>query len=843
MIDISHESLMRVWRRLSSWGDEEARWADNYRRLAEAAVRHREGSESLLRDPALQIALNWWQSSQPNEAWASRYHPGFQVAKIFLDRSAEARAEEQEFEQRERAQRRKRERNQLIRNRLYAISAVAFAVFMWFQYDQANRQVARTWSAVAAGLMKEHQVDPESSIKFALAALNSPLGTNPSESVKLIVNLINAIELYGELSLSDGETSKSPLSIWSLANVKDNQLVSAGEKGSFRIWQQQNLRVRPRLVDANLGDPVFLRLANDNIIVAGVLAKDVGKPATDKKDAVRVQLWNSDLTRKLADKSPRLGGIKYIKQIPSYGDLVIADLEGNLALWRQDLSSIRSVSTSGDIRGLAVLQPRGDILVSVKGEDGNRLQLWSADLLAKIEDVELGKDYKDTIDSLLQLENRLIVSGGYDGSLQLWSSGLRRIGPRTEAQSRQILSLAQLENLELISGSADGTLRRWLVRKDGLSALHLPFPADQAKVQTLLAVNSTLISGGSNGTLKRWQWARSSSANQLSDPTAIGYEVVMASLNDGGEIYRLRSMSPTGKDKELETVDAGNKQGRPKRTFLLGAGSSTILSLLRLNNGDLATGDYSGSLQRWRFNGKDWVRKGYAYQETAAEASCTSKPCPNPIWSMTQLRNGDLVLGMQEGRMRRIRFKGEGRWVAQGRLCGPPEANKDFSPEVLGSSILSLVTLEKGDLVSGSKSGTIVRWHHPDQKWCQSPSIIPGGSEPEIFSMTELNDGTMLSSTGSGGLTLWKWGKNSANKVELETIYLKGSNLIANVVDLPETQELVIADFQGNYKTYPGQKEAIALGCNAIKKKLYFSKKERSLKPYEEKAERACESL
>ena len=43
VIDISHESLMRVWQRLITWADEEAQSAQIYRRLAEAAAAARRG--------------------------------------------------------------------------------------------------------------------------------------------------------------------------------------------------------------------------------------------------------------------------------------------------------------------------------------------------------------------------------------------------------------------------------------------------------------------------------------------------------------------------------------------------------------------------------------------------------------------------------------------------------------------------------------------------------------------------------------------------------------------------------------------------------------------------------
>lgn len=91
VIDISHESLIRNWKRLQAWVDEEAQSARVYRRLAEAAVLHREGSEGLLQDPALQIALEWRDKIKPNAAWAGRYQTEFDESIAYLAKSSDAR--------------------------------------------------------------------------------------------------------------------------------------------------------------------------------------------------------------------------------------------------------------------------------------------------------------------------------------------------------------------------------------------------------------------------------------------------------------------------------------------------------------------------------------------------------------------------------------------------------------------------------------------------------------------------------------------------------------------------------------------------------------------------------
>lgn len=99
VIDISHESLMRVWARLSGWVEEEFQSARVYRRLAESATIWKDGRAGLYHDPDLQLARSWREEWNPNAAWAALYGGGFEEAMIFLEESqATAEKAEQERE-------------------------------------------------------------------------------------------------------------------------------------------------------------------------------------------------------------------------------------------------------------------------------------------------------------------------------------------------------------------------------------------------------------------------------------------------------------------------------------------------------------------------------------------------------------------------------------------------------------------------------------------------------------------------------------------------------------------------------------------------------------------------
>lgn len=95
VIDISHESLIRHWDRLDAWVDAEADAAAAYIRLADAAARHARGEAGLLRSPELEIALRWKTENQPTRNWAERYHPEYDAAMQFLQKSRERRRREQ----------------------------------------------------------------------------------------------------------------------------------------------------------------------------------------------------------------------------------------------------------------------------------------------------------------------------------------------------------------------------------------------------------------------------------------------------------------------------------------------------------------------------------------------------------------------------------------------------------------------------------------------------------------------------------------------------------------------------------------------------------------------------
>ncbi len=139
-IELSHESLMRIWTRLSNWVEEEFESAQLYSRISNAAALYQTGKAGLWRPPDLQLALNWQKKQKPTRVWAQRYDVAFERAIVFLDTSRityEAELKNQEMLQR-RMLRRARITSVVLG--IAAIIAIMFMLYGFAQSIEANKQ-------------------------------------------------------------------------------------------------------------------------------------------------------------------------------------------------------------------------------------------------------------------------------------------------------------------------------------------------------------------------------------------------------------------------------------------------------------------------------------------------------------------------------------------------------------------------------------------------------------------------------------------------------------------------------------------------------------------------------
>lgn len=173
VIDISHESLMRGWRRLKAWSEAEAHSAQLYQRVAVSAELFDKGEAALLRDPDLQLAVNWRNQQKPVGAWAQQYGGRFDETIAFLDQSiAQQHTEHEEL----RAERRRKSRR-----RAYAAGAaglIALAGMITFVV-WTEKVTAQMISEASRSLRETEFGDP---VKGALISLQALQGTGSFHS-------------------------------------------------------------------------------------------------------------------------------------------------------------------------------------------------------------------------------------------------------------------------------------------------------------------------------------------------------------------------------------------------------------------------------------------------------------------------------------------------------------------------------------------------------------------------------------------------------------------------------------------------------------------------------------
>lgn len=140
MIDLSHESLMRIWVRLKNWVDDEADAVQMYTRLAEAASMYQVGKAGLWRPPDLQLALNWQAKHKPTLVWGQRYNPAFERTMIFLEYSRKEWETEQRIKELEQKRKLQRARITALVLASATVVSLVFLVFAFIQKANADKQ-------------------------------------------------------------------------------------------------------------------------------------------------------------------------------------------------------------------------------------------------------------------------------------------------------------------------------------------------------------------------------------------------------------------------------------------------------------------------------------------------------------------------------------------------------------------------------------------------------------------------------------------------------------------------------------------------------------------------------
>ena len=340
VVDLSHESLMRVWQRLRTWVDEESQSARIYSRLAETAILWQDAKAGLYRDPDLQIASSWREETQPTAAWANLYGAGFEVASEFLDQSREAvvaierereATQKRELEQAQALAASRARTAKLLKGFATAIGiacvlAIGLAIWAWQQSGIAREQTR------VAKLESDRANRAESEAKELAAAARHAQGRTwvanaqtLAESKEFFSARLKAARAvgfdgYGREGLSEDQRRRFPVLLAEGADQRRARQMVDGTSSRLLLWQSGSVPQHERDVRA-------VALSPDGFLIASLAGPNSG-------ELPDLKLWDASSGALLDGQRSPTGTLNAMAFAPNGEHLILAG--DALDVWRVD---------------------------------------------------------------------------------------------------------------------------------------------------------------------------------------------------------------------------------------------------------------------------------------------------------------------------------------------------------------------------------------------------------------------------------------------------------------------------------------------------------------------------
>ncbi len=563
ILDIAHESLMRIWERLSQWADDEARSGQLYLDLAQAAQRHEQGLIALWRDPELQFALSWREKEQPTPEWAERYDPSFARAMAFLDASRE----ERDRKAQEREQRRQRALRQA--RAVIAVLSIAFLGMMGLGYTalqqkkaaqraQADAQERLGQVIEAQKRVQAEQARAEAEKRQAVAARSVAdqereradqqrlLAETQSQIANQQSERANSERQRAELEQQKAEANEREAHARTVeANAARGEAVTQKDRAEEQRAHAQTLRhlsaSRALALTAREARTVDLRL----VLEAYRLNHENGGDPDDPELFAAMHAVGARHPTRTVEKLPQKSGALSIAVSPDGRNLFAGDESGQISSHDLDRNQWLAPKGVGRLTGpVRTLALRDNLLAA--GTDGGKILIWDLGKTgAPPRELAAGKGAVSSL--AFQPTGSLLVAGNLDGAVTLldplhpaapavlraadnkngvravaWSVDGRSVAasqpsgallwdaaqpgapPRSVCKDAlNIRSLAfKPDGTALLCGKADGRIVGSPLRQ----GRELTFSGHTASVNSLRFSprGDTLASGSSDGTIRLW---------------------------------------------------------------------------------------------------------------------------------------------------------------------------------------------------------------------------------------------------------------------------------------------------------------------------------------------------
>jgi len=765
-IDISHESLIRGWPRLTAWADQEAQSAQMFRRLAVSAELHAQRREDLWRGAALQYALDWRRSQRPNADWASLYGRGYEQAIAFLEESKDARDAEAAA-----SEWRRRRRAALVvavvlgclvvaavMGWLWDRSAVAAAGLARKNADIAEQASSRRLAFEARKAHDEGRRD--TALLLAAAALQR---RPPAEEVQEIVRglLADAPERY---------VARHEHPVHSMAFSSDGKrFASASAGGVVELWDVAAGRAlaRPRgSADANapaaVGFDTEGRLlaapdAAGRTVVGGTLGAIVATDGGANRQAVAFDAASALYAA--ADRGTEV-------QLYSVAD---GRLRGVLGAGVGSDDVVQLVFSPGGHR-LAALLGSGAVL------------LWDrvGDAASARRPMRLAVGVGTTL--AFSADGRLLATWvrdgggvGTQGTLTLWDAvrgqALRRL--RVFGAPPEVLAFSPDGRLLFAAAKDTRRLLRWDLTTGADRDEFLPEGSDGI-VGLLVSPDGGMLAGGSsNGSIVLWDFAGNLRPRLIAN-AHVGQVAQLAFSPDG------RTLASAGDDKQVVfwAVRPGGARFGPLRGDQ--ASGNVAAVVLHPAGEHMAMASDDSFVQRFD------IATGRTLPALGIDGP------PKELSAVAYSSDGRYVAAAGEGGLVRL-------WDAQAgtAIDTPPLEGHEKRVAALAFSA------DGARLASADRAGRVIVWSLADRR----PLKLPAVHQDEVTSLAFSADGRRLA-TASRDKTVRQW--NLAAGTASEPLLTSSAEFTA-LVFLPGDR-LVAASFDGEIRVVDTASSTVEAG-------------------------------
>ena len=557
IIDLSHESLIKLWDRLRKWVDDEAASAVMYLRLSEISAMYQQGKTTLWHQPDLQQAINWRDKYKPTLAWAVRYDPAFERAMVYLRTSEKEYLKEEESKIKLQKLQSKKTRLITLVLGVTVFVLIALALFVFVQKNTSYKQIAYAEQRRFLAEIEKEKADLstiEAIAALKIADSNAVVAVNNAQEANRLRGFAQVEALrQRQIALAQSDSAKVATEQRNVAQKQ--RMLSIGKFLSLKSLQEQGKKDLQSLL----------------AFQAYLFNKDNG--GTDNDADIYAGLYN--VAKNYGNKNYKTfeghsGGIRSIAFVPGKKEFFTSGDDGKVIKWAMDRpnQALQIIYSGSEIIDVLAVSPDSSWLamggansmiklVSLNGEEGYEMKGSGGAIKSLIFSIDSKNLYSAALDGIvlkwdlasrtsvnltdgtlpitsidISFNGKFMAGINTAGEAVVWNQENRSDNFRIDMTSKNIKSIRFNPNDNFLAlGDVNGNVELWDVDQ-------------RKKISEVKAHNAQINDIQFNGKLK--QMATASNDKSLKIFSMSDLTEPPVTLNDFEEFVMVIQFSPDG---------------------------------------------------------------------------------------------------------------------------------------------------------------------------------------------------------------------------------------------------------------------------------------------------------